>query len=93
MSKSNLPGFTAEASLYSGGGHYYVADGAFPMAGLGQQAVFPQATSGGIGEQRLAGGDWWQCWYVDSCFICCSPWWCWYVCGLGVASSNAATIQ
>jgi hypothetical protein len=90
MSKINLPGFTAEASLYGRGGHYYVADGALPMAGLGQQAVFlSQATGGWTGEQKISQG-WWQCWYWGSCIICCSPWWCWYLC-YGTASHSVVS--
>jgi hypothetical protein len=91
MSTINLPGFTAEASLYRRGGHCYVANRAFPMAGLGQQAVFPQAMGGWTREQGLADGGLWRCWYIWGCFICCTPWWCWYVCR--AASFNGAAIE
>jgi hypothetical protein len=93
MSKTNLPGFTAEASLYSRGGHHYVAEGAVPMIELGLQAVFlSQATGGRTGEQRTSGGGW-QCWYIWGCFICCTSSWCWYICRVGAASFNGAAIQ
>lgn len=92
MSKMNLPGFTAEDSLYSGGGHY-VADAAFSTAGSGQQAVFLQATGGWTGERRLIGGGGWRCWYIWGCYICCTPTWCWYICRGGAASLSTASIE
>lgn len=89
MSKTNLPGFTAEASLYSRGGHYYVV----PMTELGPQAVFlSQTMGGGTGGQRVPGGVW-QCWYIWGCFICCTQSWCWYICRVEAASFNATAIQ
>jgi hypothetical protein len=84
---SKLPGFTAEASLYTRGGHHYLSEGSVPTAELGLQAVFPsQAAGGRIGGQV---GSWWQCWYLGSCIICCSPWWCWWAC-YGRASQASA---
>jgi len=88
-----MPGFTAEASLHGRGGHHYVTDGANPMGGSGQGAVFLQAMDGRAGEHRLVSGGGWQCWYIWGCFICCNPQWCWYICRAGTASFGAATIQ
>src|SRR5262245_41614362 len=92
MSNANLPGFTAEASLYGRRRNGYVAGGVYRTAGLGQQAVVLQAMDGSNG---LQGGGGWQCWNQWGCFICCSAqWrWCWYVCRGGAASFDAATIQ
>jgi hypothetical protein len=78
----NIPGFTAEASLYSRRGVHYVAEGGVPMTELGPQAVFlSQAAGGETAAQRISQG-WggWQCWYWRSCMICCGPWGCWYLC-------------
>jgi hypothetical protein len=86
MSNADLPGFTAEASLYSRGGNHSVAGEAFRTSGLGQPAVVLQALDGSAGLQGSGG---WQCWFKWGCFICCnSQWqWCWYVCRGGAASS------
>jgi hypothetical protein len=80
---NNFPGFTAEASLYSRGGHHY-AEASVPMAGLEPQTVSPSQAAG---AQRMGQGGWWQCWFFDGCMICCSPWWCWWVCRGSAAQS------
>jgi hypothetical protein len=77
-----IPGFTAEASLYRTRGQY-LAIGAPGASGDGR-TVLSQAAAGSS-LQPLAPGNWWHCWYIDRCIICCSLNWCWYYCRWGAA--------
>ncbi len=85
----NMPGYTAEASLNTRGGHQWVAGADVPIAEVAPQAVaLRQTVSPGTGGQRFF-PDWWRCWYFGSCMICCNPWWCWWACWGAAAQAMA----
>jgi hypothetical protein len=82
----SIPGFAAEASVYRTHRNYRAATLAHDAAG----AVYP---SQGVGEMARqsgpwgGGGNWWHCWNVGGCYICCSLYWCWWVCyGYGASA-------
>jgi hypothetical protein len=72
-----MPGFTAEASVYKTLGHYSVSGTRSDLAG---SRGVKQAAGYDFVEQRTSWGNWWHCWYVGGCVICCSPYWCWWYC-------------
>jgi hypothetical protein len=89
----NIPGFTAEASVYSMRGHYRVLGSPGDLAGdRGMlQTVLSQATGTGSAQQIGLWGPWgpgggWRCWFVYGCYICCNANFCWWVCGVGAKS-------
>ena len=85
----NIPGFTAEASLYSRGGVHYVTEDRVPMTELGPQTVLPSQAGNSSVLERLSGNNWWHCWYLGRCVICCSQYWCWWYCyGYGNAAQR-----
>jgi hypothetical protein len=75
----NMPGFTAEASVYKTRGHYRVSSMTSDLAG-GRGAL--QAAGDGLVQQKIS--NWWQCWYLGRCIICCSWYWCWWACYGGI---------
>lgn len=77
----NTPGFTAEASLNNGIGVPYLTAGGGTLTGLRRQTVLPSQAAGNSSViERLSGNNWWHCWYVGGCVICCSQYWCWWYC-------------
>ncbi len=75
----SIPGFAAEASVYKTRGQYRASGLARDSAGT----VTPSQAIDSVGRQIGpwgGGGDWWHCWNVRGCFICCSLYWCWWMC-------------
>lgn len=89
MKTMNIPGFTADASVYKTGGYYLGHGEPNDLNGSpgAHQAVF-LSQSELDGSSQLLGpwGGWWQCWHYGGCLICCSPYWCWYICRFADAS-------
>ena len=75
----SMPGFAAEASVYRTNRTYRAST----SAGAAGGAVYPSQAVGEVGRQIDpwgGGGNWWHCWNVRGCYICCSPYWCWWIC-------------
>jgi len=91
MRNLNMPGFTAEASVYKTRGHYRVSGTPGDLAGgrgVLQAVLLNQAAGDGSLQQRISSDNWWYCWYFGSCRICCSLYWCWWACYGATAQSQ-----
>jgi hypothetical protein len=79
----NMPRFTAEASVYKTRGRYRVFSASSDLSGGRRvlQTVLLSQTLGNSSMQRIGPwNNWWHCWFVGRCQICCSPYWCWWYC-------------
>ena len=80
MNIGNMPGYTAETSLYSRDSNRSVSERDASMAEVVPQTIsLSQSASQGLGGQGISSGGW-QCWYFPGCMICCNPVWCWWAC-------------
>jgi len=76
----SIPGFAAESSVYRTQRSYRASTVARDAAG----EVHPSQIDsvGRLAQQGPwgGGGNWWHCWNVRGCYICCSLYWCWWIC-------------